>query len=506
MISSRVFRNRGGLFSTAALAVLFTISCEKGATDVPVEAVTVEINQTQLSMRVGETVQLTGVPKSASGQALTGRQVTWSSANSAIAAVSGTGQVTATGGGSTTITATSGSAIGTVSVTVTVPVATVVVTPPTATMDVGQTLLLTASARDAAGNTLTGRTFTWSSTNPNAATVDATGQVRAVGAGSTVVSASTEGRSGASTITVNVPVASVAVTPGTATLQIGQTQQFTATARDAAGNTITGKTFTWNSSNPAVATVDGSGLVRAVSAGNASITASTDGRSGSATVTVGAAGFTLTVTNRLIHAVTLSTNSVPIGTVPAASTVSFTVSAIATLALRWDLVRPTTSSGTPVGQEVSGLFTTVNNPTGTLTYEVDNVIGSTTYFAPLITNTANTRLLMAVNFGLTGEVRCNCVVPAFTTRVGIGYYTLFSNTNVRGYRDGSGYTGPFVFWNFGQQFTSVTPGSGAIELPNSAIPSIIGPTVESAVPIELPRPLLRPSYRGPQDFPVPVKR
>ena len=76
-------------------------------------------------------------------------------------------------------------------------------------------------------------------------------------------------------------VATVQVTPSSSTLaSVGQTVQLNATARDASGNTIAGKTFTWSTSDPGVATVSSSGLVTAVAGGDATITATSDGVSG----------------------------------------------------------------------------------------------------------------------------------------------------------------------------------------------------------------------------------
>jgi hypothetical protein len=84
-----------------------------------------------------------------------------------------------------------------------------------------------------------------------------------------------------------VPVASVQVTgAGTAPLTIGQTVQLTAVARDANGNDLTGRTVTWSSSAPAVASVSPTGLVTAVATGGATISATIEGRTGSAAVTV----------------------------------------------------------------------------------------------------------------------------------------------------------------------------------------------------------------------------
>jgi DNA/RNA endonuclease G (NUC1) len=82
-----------------------------------------------------------------------------------------------------------------------------------------------------------------------------------------------------------VPV-SVTLTPPTASAYTGGTQQFTASAIDGLGNSAP-TTFTWTSSNPAVATVDASGIATAVGGGTTTITAtSTNGIAGSATLTV----------------------------------------------------------------------------------------------------------------------------------------------------------------------------------------------------------------------------
>src|SRR5437867_3010021 len=58
----------------------------------------------------------------------------------------------------------------------------------------------------------------------------------------------------------NVPVATVTVS-GAATVALNATAQFTATAKDAAGNVLTGRTVDWSSSNPAIASVSQAGLV-----------------------------------------------------------------------------------------------------------------------------------------------------------------------------------------------------------------------------------------------------
>jgi len=92
-----------------------------------------------------------------------------------------------------------------------------------------------------------------------------------------------------------MPVASVTVTPATASVQAGQTTQLTATPKDAGGTPLSGRAVTWSSDNTAAATVNASGLVRGVAAGhrNAVITATCEGKEGVSTVTVEASGTTV---------------------------------------------------------------------------------------------------------------------------------------------------------------------------------------------------------------------
>src|SRR5207244_4447319 len=134
------------------------------------------------------------------------------------------------------ITATSEGQSGTASITVAgAPVASVTVTPASASVQAGQTVQLTATLKDANGNILTGRTVTWSSNNTSVATVNNTGLVMGVAAGGpATITATSEGQSGTSSITVTpVPVASVTVTPSTASVAVGATVQLTATPKDA---------------------------------------------------------------------------------------------------------------------------------------------------------------------------------------------------------------------------------------------------------------------------------
>ncbi len=161
------------------------------------------------------------------------------------------------------------------------------------------TSTITVTAKDANGNAIGGATAVLAATGsgntvaqpagPTDATGVATGTLSSTVAGTKTVSATISGTAITQTAAVsvaNAPVASVTVSPATASVPAGQTLQLTATLRDASGNILTGRTVTWTSSNTSVATVSSSGLVTALAAGPATITATSEGQSGTAAITV----------------------------------------------------------------------------------------------------------------------------------------------------------------------------------------------------------------------------
>ncbi|SHG12190.1 Ig-like domain-containing protein [Flavobacterium johnsoniae] len=159
------------------------------------------------------------------------------------------------------------------------------VSPATVTVGLGTTQQLNAAIAPA---NATNQNVIWTSSNTAVATVNASGLVTAVAAGTATITVKTVdgNKTATSAITVAaIPVSSVAVSPTSASLYAGNTQQLSATISPA---NATNKNVTWSSSNTAIATVNSSGLVTAVSAGTATITATTqDGnKTASAAITV----------------------------------------------------------------------------------------------------------------------------------------------------------------------------------------------------------------------------
>ena len=262
----------------------------RGTADITVAAIvaSLEVIPPAATIEEGQTLGLKAEPRDARGNALTGRPVTWSSSNPRVATVSSTGLVKAVLPGSAVITGASEDARGTADITVTVVVQSVDVSPPAATIGEGQSIQLKATPRDARGHALARRAVIWSSTNPRVATVSSTGLIKAGFPGSVVVTATAEKASGAANITVVAIVASVEVSPPSATTREGDGLQLIATPRDARGNALARRAVIWSSSNPRVAAVSSTGLMKAGLPGSAVITATAEGKSGAATITVGA--------------------------------------------------------------------------------------------------------------------------------------------------------------------------------------------------------------------------
>lgn len=133
------------------------------------------------------------------------------------------------------------------------------------------------------------KTVTWTSSDKTVATV-AGGTITGVAPGTATITAkTTNGFSKTIRVTVTadpniIRPTSVTITPASLSIEEGETQKLTATI---VPENATNKTIKWSSSNKQVATVDGSGNVKGVVAGTATITATTsNGLTKTVTVTV----------------------------------------------------------------------------------------------------------------------------------------------------------------------------------------------------------------------------
>jgi uncharacterized protein YjdB len=277
--------------------LLLRVDTKVGSTHVRVMAkpvASVHVSPTSLSLSAGQNAQLVTAVLDVDGTALTGRSINYGSSNTAIATVDSKGLVTGVKAGSTTIdvnaegrkASVAVTVSGSASTTLTPPVATVSVALGSSSLAADKSTKATAVLKDAGGNTLSGRDVLWTSDDPAVATVDSAGVVSAVGPGSTKIMATAEGKSGNATLSVvaSQTIGSVSVSVASS-INVGKTAQATATVKDASGQVVTGRSVSWVSSDASIASVSSSGLVTALKGGSVTITASVDGKTGSAVVT-----------------------------------------------------------------------------------------------------------------------------------------------------------------------------------------------------------------------------
>jgi uncharacterized protein YjdB len=333
------------------------------------EVSSIQLSPAVTSVRVGTTTPLTATTLDANGNTLS-RAVAWTTSDASIATVSNAGVVTGVAIGVATVTATSEGKTATAALTVTAsPVATVSIVPASATIGVGAQVALTATLKDAAGVMLTGRNVSWNSNNALIATVSSTGVVTALAPGAIIISATSEGRTGTVAVVVLARLAStVTLTPTSATIVIGNTLQLSSQITDPAGNLLNNRPISFSSDNSAVAVVNAAGLVSALSEGTATITATSEGKVGTATVVV--APLPVASVN-----VTPATSNVFVGATVQLSAQALDVSgaSITGRAVTW-------ISGAPSIATVSngGLLTAVSTGTALVLAVVDGVAGSAT--------------------------------------------------------------------------------------------------------------------------------
>jgi uncharacterized protein YjdB len=237
---------------------------------VPVRIINVGIASAPASVFIGQTEQLSAsvVPSNA-----TNPNVIWTSSDTTIATVNATGLVTARACGSVSITATTQEFNKSASVTISVNllVASVSLNVNSITIKKDSTIQLAATIAPASA---CDQVVNWTSSDEAIATVDASGLVTAVSAGSVQITATTRdgGKTALCFVTVVIPVTGIAVSPASSTISVSAVEELTATILPA---NATNKAVVWTSSNEAVATVDANGLVTAVSVGSAEIIATT---------------------------------------------------------------------------------------------------------------------------------------------------------------------------------------------------------------------------------------
>jgi len=166
------------------------------------------------------------------------------------------------------------------------PVATVTISPATVTLTLTQTSQLTAATLDANGGARAGRTVTWSSGSANVATVNSSGLVTAVAAGTAQISATSEGKTGTASVVVQLAVARVGLDTTARSMVPGESAQLRAIALSDAGDSLQNRPVAWTSGTAAGATISAAGLLTAVAPGTTVVTATVEGKTATKPITV----------------------------------------------------------------------------------------------------------------------------------------------------------------------------------------------------------------------------
>jgi len=301
-----------------------TATCAVTVTPAPVAVTGVSLNKSATTIFVGGHEQLT--PTIQPGNA-TNQNVTWTSSNPAVAAVSNGGEVAGLGTGTATITVRTedGGKTATCAVTVTatsVAVTGVSLNKTTTSITIGGQELLAPTIQP---SNATNQNVDWSTSNAAIAAVSSGGMVTAVAVGTATITVKTE--DGNKTATCAVTVAPIAVTgvslnKATASLNVGASETLVATV---APSNATNKAVSWSTSNASVATVSG-GTVTGVAGGTATITVATadGGKTATCAVTVNAGvpvtGVTLDKTSISMSAYQTSTERIRATVAPSNAT------------------------------------------------------------------------------------------------------------------------------------------------------------------------------------------
>ncbi len=250
--------------------------------DDPVLATSITLNKTSSIICLGhrDILSVMIMPEEA-----TFKNVKWASNNTSVASVSSSGEVMGNSIGTAiiTVTTTDGSNLSAyceVNVVDYVTVSSVSLNATELSLKEGGTAQLTASVLP---KNATNKSVTWSSSDENVATVDDNGLVTAEATGTAIITATANDGSGITSscsVTVSprtILVSSVELSQMELSLDEGETAQLTASVLP---DNATDKSVTWSSSDENVATVDDNGLVAAVVAGTAIITATANDGSG----------------------------------------------------------------------------------------------------------------------------------------------------------------------------------------------------------------------------------
>ena len=275
---------------TSALLFCLASACDPGTE--PVAPARLDISPDSLSFEaLAVTAGLTATVFAQDGKVITDASVSWQSSGPPVATVDRTGLVTAADNGSAYIVAVAGDARDSARVTVRQRSVSLRISPAGSLRleALGDTVRLTAEVLDPNGRPITGAPVDWVAADTAILAVDREGLVTAVGNGTTTVHATSGSLADSLPAEVEQVPARVRISPADDPLSfasLGDTVRLSAEVLDSNGHPVAGVPVTWSISDTSVAAIDRDGLVTARGNGSATVSASTEGVTGTTRVEV----------------------------------------------------------------------------------------------------------------------------------------------------------------------------------------------------------------------------
>ena len=275
--SRRLRRAAAAFVAAVALAPIAACGGDGGTDAETVQQIVIEPEAPAVAL--GKTTQLSASVRDASGTALAGRTIVWASADASIASVDAAGVVTPAKVGRVQIAASSEGQSDIVELRVDPKaVGAVTVVASAARVEVGDTVSVQITAKAEDGETLGDRQVALSTGSGAIAAVAPGLRVVAVAPGTTPIVADVDGvRGQVSLEVVRAAAAALNLTTNALELSVNESATIGVTVRDKRGFVLPGRDAAFASSASSVATVDGGGRVRGLSAGTATVTVRVEG-------------------------------------------------------------------------------------------------------------------------------------------------------------------------------------------------------------------------------------
>jgi hypothetical protein len=456
-------------------------------------SIAVDAKQSSLPLGESETVTATGTFSDGSTQDLT-QSVAWQASPSTVAKINSQGNLTSLAQGSAQVSAAYQGITGNVSVTVG-PAAllriTVSATQSSLPLGKSESLTATGSFSDGSTQDLTA-SVTWQASPPAVATINAQGDLTSLAQGSAQVSATYQGITGNTSITIGTAaLMSLAVNATQSSLPLGESELLTATGSFSDGTTKNlSSSVTWKASPSTVARISTQGSLTGLVQGTAEVSAVSQGITGNISVTIGSAAL-------MQIAVSPNQSSLPLGeSEPLTATGSFSDGTTQNLtsSVKWTSAVPgiagVSSAGAVVGKSVgtATINATFASVTGVASLTVMPAVIVALNISPatlslVISNSSQFQATATLSDGttqnLTGAVTWSSGTPnilnvtngGLVTGVQVGAGTLLARTTSGSFKASASVTvTPLMTVSYFNRANAVSSGyDGTIRLTNPGV-------------------------------------